>query len=456
MRYLFFFISFLYSFIFYLFYIFSQKKDIFLNSVESSYKIINLSFFDSIIFSNSDTIIIQSIFWNLIYEIIIFFIIGIFLFFYFSVFNDKEKEIIHEEVEKKQNHFNIVKILKNFSYYIWFLLFYSSLYLITTSFDFINFSTFIFIINILIYVIFFLSKFSRISKDFLRINSIIFSVFYIINYIYIIITDINYFHLVDFINSFLILLIFPTLLYYDKKIEKKDYFDNAILIHFSFYVFAVFLFYLYFYLLHQNLTFWISFISTFFWMIWFEILPKINFLKKDKITLRYIWISLTYIWIIFWITYLWFFDFSLIIFLILILQAIYNIFIHRKYVNYISLFLSIFLLIYLFYYFIIYFNVIDYKSMNFLILGLIISFLILIFTYIIKVKIFFSNYVIHFFSHLINIITIIIFFIFNNFELMNIWILLLLESIYFFLSYNKLNPVKKEDNRHDIHISGHH
>lgn len=455
MRYLFFFISFLYSLIFYFFYTFSQKKDFFLNPINSNYNVINLSIFDSIIFSSSDTIVIQSLFWNLMFEVIIFFIIWIFLFFYFWVFEKKQKEVNLNKHNEKQIKFSITKIIKNFSYYIWFILFYVSLYLITSSFDFINFSVFIFIINIVIYILFFVSKFSNISKDFLRINSIIFSIFYIVNYIYILISDINYFHLVDFINSFLILLIFPTLLYYDRKIQKKDYFDTTVLIHFSFYIFIFFLFYFYFYLLHQNLIFWISFVSTFFWILWFEILPKMNFLKKDKITLRYIWIFFTYIWILFWIVYL-IFDYSLVILLILLLQTFYNLFIHKKYTNYVSLFLWIMLLFYVFYYTILHFNIIDYRSTNFLILGLFLSFFWIILTYIIKTKHIFDYYIIHLFCHILNIITLIIFFMFNNFELINIWILLLLESVYFFLSYIKLNPPKKQEKNNDIHLWWNH
>lgn len=454
MRYLFFFISFLYSFVFYLFYIFSQKKDIYMQNVESNYNIVNLSFFDKIIFSSSDTIIIQSIFWNLIYEVIIFFIIGLVFFFYFSWFK-KEEEIHKQEHIELKTHSNVKKILQYFSYYIWFLLFYLSLYLISTSFDFINFSTFILIINILIFIIFFLSKFSQISKDFLRINSIIFSLFYVINYIYIIIIDNNYFYIVDFINSFLILLIFPTLLYHDKKIAKKDMFDHVTLIHFSSYIFSVFLFYFYFYLLHQNLIFWVSFIATLFGMIWFEILPKINFLKKDKIVLRYIGIIFTYIGIIFGIIYLSF-NFSFIILGILILQTFYNLYIHKKYTNYVSLFLWVMLFFYVLYYSIFYFEIIDYKSLIFLIFSMVISFIWVWLTYVLKAKIMLDYYIIHLFCHIINIISVIVFFIFNKFEILQIWILLLVESIYFFLSYTKLNPEKKETKKqvhgHDVHV----
>jgi len=444
MRYLFLFLSILYSFIFYVFWTFSLNKNLFFKDLEVKENIRNLSLSDSIIFSDSGTLIIQSLFWNLFFEIIIFLIIWIMLFFAFSKSNLKE-ESENEKQEKKNilNMSNFLKLLKNFSYYIWFILFYLAFYLISLWSEIISFSFFILIVNLIIYILFFAFKNNLIVRDFLKINSIIFSLFYLVNYFYIIFTDNNYFTLVDFINSFLILLIFLTLLYFDKQITKKENFDVPLVANFSVYIFWVFLFYFYFYIFHQNIIFWISFISTFFGMIWFEVLPKINFLKEDKITLRYIWIIWTYLWIIFGMIYLWFYKFSLAIFIILFLQSVYNIFIHRKYINYVSLFFWILLIIYLFYYSIIYFNLIDYKSLNFLILGLVISFGIIIYTYILKVKVFFSYYFIHFFSHVINIVSIIIFFIFNSFDILYIWILLLLESIYFFLSYYKLNLTKK-------------
>ncbi|MDD5769346.1 MAG: hypothetical protein PHE25_00110 [Candidatus Gracilibacteria bacterium] len=403
---------------------------------------------DKIIFSGSNTIIIQSIFGNLIFEVIIFFIIGIFLFFYFSG-SKKEEKILKEQIITKNSFLNFTKIFKFFSYYIGFILFYLSMYLITKSFSIFSFSFFILIINIIIFSVFFISKLSSISKDFLRINSIIFSIFYIINYIYIIIIDNNYYNLIDFINSFLILLIFPILLYHDKKIAKKDYFDYSTLVNFSIYIFVVFLFYFYFYLFHQNLIFWISFISTLFGMIWFEILPKINFLKNDKIVLKYIGIILTYVGIIFGIIYLSF-KFSYIILFILTIQTFYNLYIHKKYTNYVSLFLGVFLFFFLIYYIIIHFNIIDYKSIQFLIFSLILSFSGIIFTYIVKIKRMLDCYIIHLFSHIFNIIGIVLFFIFNRFEILNIGILLLLESVYFFISYYKLNP-KKEAITHNKH-----
>lgn len=443
MRYLFFLLSILYSFIFYVFYTFSQKKDIFLRDLDISQDIINISLRESIIFSNENTIVLQSFFWNLLYEMIIFFIISIFLFFYFS--SDKTEDTFEEKNQSVLGKIftmgNMIFLLKKFSFYIWFLLFYISLFLISHSFEVINFSFFILIVNILIFIFYFVSKFSFLSRTFLRINSIIFSFFYLINYFFIIFTDNNYFNYIDLLNGVLILGIFPVLLYYDKFLLKKESFDDSLIVHFSLYIFGFILFYFYYYLFHENLLFWMSFIATLLWILWFEYLPRIGLLKKDKLVLRYIGIIFTYVWILCGIIYQ-FFSFSVIIFLILLLQVWYNIFIHNKYTNYISLFLWIFIGLYLTFYSIIYFNIFSYQSIYFLVFTLLLSFWGIITTYFLKLKILLDYYIIHIFCHIINIAWILIFFIFNNFEILYIWILLLLESIYFFLSYYKLNPNK--------------
>jgi len=62
MRYLFLFLSILYSFIFYVFWTFSLNKNLFFKDLEVKENIRNLSLSDSIIFSDSGTLIIQSLF----------------------------------------------------------------------------------------------------------------------------------------------------------------------------------------------------------------------------------------------------------------------------------------------------------------------------------------------------------------------------------------------------------
>ena len=176
MGYLFFLLSILYSFIFYVFYSFSNKKDIFWNDLNISQDILVLSLKDNIIFSNENTIVLQTIFWSLIYEIIIFIFISIILFFYFWSFSlNEEKDNKKEQDNQKNllknifNKDNLIKLSKYFSYYIGFILAYISLYLISYSLE-IHYSYFIFFLNILIFLFYFLSKQSSLSREFLKIN----------------------------------------------------------------------------------------------------------------------------------------------------------------------------------------------------------------------------------------------------------------------------------------------
>jgi hypothetical protein len=445
MRYLFFLISFLYSAIFFLFYKFIKLNE----------NVMNLSLKDSLIYWSKSPIIIQSIFWNLLIESIIFLVIWILLFFYFTALKNKHEHFEEDEEE----HFsfssifsfkNILYFLKKFSYYIWFLLFYVSLYLMSKWFDFIEFSTFIMLLNVIIYVYFFASKYSKLSLDFLKVNSVLFSLTYIFAYFYLILTRENLFWIFDFINSFLIIFSFWLFLYYDKLLEKKKKFDEWMLLNLSFYIFFVFLFYFYHYIFKENLLYWLSFLTTVFWIVWFEALPRIDILKWNKLILKYFWIFFSYFWILFSLIYLIVFGFSYLIFIVLFAQIIYNIFIHKKYINFISFWIWIFLIIFLIYYLILYFEVFSINTLYFLLFSIVFSFTWIVSTYYLKLKYMLENYVIHIFSYIANLISILIFLIFNyqNFAIFYIGLLLLTESFFFFLSYNKLNTKKEKKSHH--------
>jgi hypothetical protein len=429
MRYIFFLISFLYSTIFFLFY----------KLISNNKNVISLSFNDSIILSNKDQIIIQSFFWNLLIESIIFFIIGIFLFVYFSPYKSYQNHS-HGESLDLMSYFtkeNIFFVIKKFSYYIGFLFFYFSLYLMSLSFELINFSIFVIILNIIIISYFFASKYSKLSSDFLKVNSILFSLSYIFLYFYIVLTQVNIFWYIDILNSIFIIFSFVTFLYFDKLKNKKKMYDEVILLNLVIYIFVVFLFYSYHYLLHENLLYWLTILSTIFWISLFEYIPKIKVLNSNKLTFKYIWIIFSYLWILYWIIYLLSTSFSFLIYLVLLIQIWYNIFIHMKYLNLVSLTISLFLIIFLTYYLIFYFRIFDYKSILFLVFSLIFSFLMIGSTYYLKLKTIIDNYLIHSFSYFVNIMSIIIFLTFNykSVEIFYIWLLFFVESIFFFFIF---------------------
>lgn len=440
MRYLFFLLSILYSFIFYLFYAFSHKKDLFWNDLDFDKEIVTLSLRDSIIFSNTDTLIIQSFFWNLFIEMLFFLFLAFFLFFYFAPFEEPEKKwekaSLFLKIFSKEN---IILFYQKSSYYIGFILFYLSLYLISLGLDGIDFSYFILSVHIIIFWYFLVSKFSHISRIFLRINSIIFSLFYLLSYLFVIFTGENIFSAIDFINGFLVLLIFPVLLYYERNFSQKKLFDNSLLIHFSLYIFGFLLFYFYIYIFKENLLFWISLISIALGMIWFEVLPKNTLFQKEELILKYIGINFSYFGIFTGMLY-FFFGFSWILYLVLIWQIAYHFYIHHKYSNYISVIFWLLVGVFIFFYSIVHFEIISMKSLVFILFTLFVSLVGILVTYLYEFKHDIDNYIVHIFSHIINIFWVICFLIFQPFQVLYIWILLLFESIYFFTSYHKLNP----------------
>lgn len=450
MRFLFFLVWIFYSFIFYFFYTFSLNKDIFFNDLVNQKNIRIMWLDEKIIFSWNNEIIIQSFFWNLLVEIIVFFIISVWLFVLFSHKDEKKIKNNSEKNPKKSqeidnhNHEKSVVYKKNFkiildklSYYFWFILFYLSLYFITFKFEDFKFSYLIFFINIIIFLFFYFSNFSKISRDFLKVNSILFSLGYIFSYFYIIFSKQDIFIFMDFINSILIVFTFIFLIYYDKFIKKSSNFDNVIIIHFSLYLLSFLLFYFFKLDLSQNIFYYITILFSLFGVIWFNILPNFDIFKSDRKVFKYIWINFTYLWIITWIWYL-FFEFSFIIFLTLFLQIFYNFFIHLKFSNYISYVFWNLISIFLPIYYILNFEILYYWDFKFIIFLLVFSYILVILTYFLNAKLYLDYYITHFFSYILNISWIILFLFFIDFELFHIWIILFLESIYFFWSYYRL------------------
>jgi len=433
----------------------SNNKDWLFRDVQYSKQIQNLSLWDPIVtFYNttdpaSKTFVLQSIFGNLLYEIIIFLCVAFLFFFYFSSVAMKSKLADGAGGSKLAQYLtwgNLVQGVKKFSYYFWFLLFYASLYLISKGIPMISFSVFLLILNIAIYIFFFTSKFSILSRDLLKINSLLFSFGYVICFFVILVSGNNFFWWADFINSLLTLFIYPTLLYYNMKIENQRYLDHFMVTYFSFYVVVLFLFYTSLFL-SLDVGFWLVILLSIFGVVWVEYLPKIEILKNNAILLKYIGIIFSYIWVIGGVLYLlW--HFSWIIFLLLFLQIGYHIFIHIKYISFVSYTVAILLWIFLFYYTLFYFSILDLRSTAYFIVSLILSFSMVFLTYGLKFRMPREIYILHMTSYGVNFFSVVIFFIFHKFEILYIWIMLFLESIFFFLSYNKLNKGTKKEVKH--------
>jgi len=459
MNYLLFFLSSIFSFLIYIFY----KLDIWKNNF-------------------------SSITWNLFIDSILFLILAIFLFFYFSDFSFKryknekifEDDIFNENFEKNNllKSIQVKTLFTKYIYYIWFILFYISIYLILQSFWIIEFSLkehffqwafLILFLNFIIILFFFISHKADIFKDFIKINTILFSLYYIFLYLYIFISGINVLVFVDIINTIFIFSFFITTFYFNYKdwnktnklLYTKKNIDNSLVLYFFIYSFIVFSFYFriiltdYFNFININF----SLIFVYVWLslniLIYYFLQKIIFFRNSKYILRALSFLFLYISMIFSTIFfiknsnkILLTDFigifnTISLFFILLYWIIFNFEIHKKYQNYISLIFSVFSFVFILN-FILYKNILLFwwKIFNLvLILNFTISYFIVIFTYLYKEKYSFDYFFLHFCAYLVNILWISYYLYFWNIELLNIWIILLLDSILIFLSYFKLKKM---------------
>jgi len=439
-NYLFFLLTILYSFIYYIFYSFSNKRDIFGWDLDTQAEIINLSLRDPIQLSTEEVIVIQSFFGNLIYEIVFFLLVSIFFYIYFSSVDTKKKE--PNFLVKMCTLENIKIFWKSFSYYIGFILFYISLYLITTGIG-IHFQVFMLLINLLVLLFYFLSRFSEISRKFLRINSILFSAFYIYSYFYILFTGENTFSWIDFLNGFFLLWIFPLLIFYDKKILKKEIFDPILVLHMTMYFFSWSIFYAYHYILHENLIFWMSVESSILGILYFYLFPQVSIFQKSGSVFSSLGFCLMQVGIFFWVIFQ-FFQFSWIILWVFCLQLLINTLVYWKQKTVFSLFCSIFITLYLFITLFLKYFSLEYTSTFFslvLLWGALFFVLIpYIFTHIPKREV----QILYIFSHIINLGWFFLFLFYNATSIVFLGMLLLWESLFFFLSSYKLSLLSKK------------
>lgn len=475
MNYLLFFITSIFSFILFIFYKLNSWINIFSWNV-----VYNTDF--------------SSLTWNILINSIIFFILAVFLFISFSTYNFKkeikqnflddndEKKVDNIEKNKQKNNIfkkiNIKNILTNYIYYIWLILFYISIYLILYSFWIKDFSYIILFFNFIIILFLFIFNKAEIFKDFTKINTILFSLYYILLYLYIFIVWENILNNIDLINTLFIFSFFIITFYWDYKKwnknilfteklntlnNKKLYTDNSLVLYFFIYSFIVFSFYFkvilsdYFNILIINYYIIFIYISVFLNILIYFILQKINFFQNSRFILRALSFLFWYIAIIFstiflikninielTTTFFSILNYFLIIG-ILIYLVIFNFKIHKFFQNYISLFFSL-------YWFIFLLNLILFKNSGIiiwntvnliLILNLSISFFIIIYTYLYSQKFVFDYFFLHICAYLVNILWITYYLVFWNFEILNLWIILLLDSALIFLSYFKLKKIQK-------------
>jgi hypothetical protein len=445
MNLLIFLVSVIFYLIFYFFYIASNNKNIF-----------GYDFSSDIYFS--------SLSWNLIVESILFIILWVSFYMYFSDFSFKKEvkpDLWDESIGIKENSSKsyskyilckkvIISFLLNFFreylYYIWFIFFYLSIFIIFKSFDISSFSYVILFINILVLVAFFLTGKFFIFRDFIKVNTIIFSIYYVFVYLFNFTTQNLGFFVLDIINSIFILIFFILTFYNDKNILNKKQIDNSLLFYFFLYIFLFLSYIVWIFISKQyfnlNLLLIIFYSSLFLNILMYFYLSKVEFFKENKVFIRIISFLFWYIASIFAIIYSIKYSLDFKMGASLIYLIIFNFFVHKKFENYISFFTSNLLtsfIIYFLYYKMFY---IEDNGLTFLILSLFLSLEAIILTYFYKFKYNFDYYFFHIYSYIINIISIIMYLILFKIDLFTLWIIFFIESIYIFLSYYRLKQIK--------------
>jgi len=420
--YLLFFISSFFAFIFYNFFTFSQGKSLFLKEKWVPYLFSSLS-------------------GNLLIEVIVFLFLGFFFLFYF--FEKWKKEDWEDDLNKfiKKNILDIVNNFFNYYlYYLWFLLFYISIFIVFHHFH-IHFSLFIFSILCFVWMLFFLSKSFFIVRDFIKINTFLFSLIYLFLFLFHFFYWGILFDVFDFINTWLLLLFFWVTLYIDKVVLKKEK-NFRFLIFFFFYLFIDIVFYLSFFL--SSLSFSVSLVWFFLSLMLFFIIPEIPFFEKNIVPLRFSALIYNYISIVSTFVYFWFFGFNIILISILFISSFFHFYIHNEFENYISF--SFWILAFIVGVFSVYFHFFflwEISRVSLLIFSFFLEFLGISMTYFFYLREKYDYYIIYTFSYSVILFWIVYFFILNGFDIFTFWIILFLLSLSIFTSYYKINSLSK-------------
>lgn len=415
MNFLLFFVSAIFSLIFYIFYLASVWWTFFWYIFESK---LSLDLFS----------------WNLLIETTVFLLIAIFLFLWFTNLEKQQKDKSKFDLSKISKL--VEKFFKRYLYYIGFIFFYLSIYFILKSYSFDNFAVFILFVNTIIFVLFFISNKFFVFRDFIKSNTILFSLYYIFFYVYSIFSLQIDFSFLDFLNWVLIFSFFLLNFYNDKKVLHVEKSDRSLVFYFFVYNF-LFLTY-YFINIFWNSLYWVSVVWVFLSIFLYFYITKLTFFKNNIVLLRSISFIFLYIATIFWAIYTIQNGLDLVIFILLVYSIAFNFKVHYKFENYISLLLSLIWLVFLIYY--SYFKYLsDFDDwFIFLVISLGLSIEMVILTYFYRFKYFFDNHFIHSVAYFVNISSLIYYFLKFEFDFFIMWIILLFESIFVFLSFYKL------------------
>jgi len=386
-----------------------------------------------------------SLSWNLIIETIIFFIIWFFLFFSFSNFSFEEKNKSIPKKYKLNINFNVLLKLiqlfvKKYLYYIWIIFLYVSFYIILKYYWYTNFSYFILFLNIVVLLLFFITNKFLLFRDFIKINTIIFSLYYIIVFVISLFFHPIFLWKIDTLNTILVFSFFILTFYNDKNLLNNKKSDLALTWNFFIYSFLFLIYYLKNYI--WNIALSIEVVSIFLFSFIYFFITKINFFKNNVKLLKVISILISYISIFSAFYLLSINEYVFISLLNIFYIAIFNVFIHYKYQNYISFLIFFLWIIYIVFYF--YFKnlyLLD-SWFIFLWLWLGLSLELIIYTYFYNLKYKQDYYFIHIISYLISFFTIVYYFYHFSFDLLVLGIILFVIALIALLSYFKLNKIE--------------
>lgn len=393
-------------------------------------------------FSQKESVYLESLSGNLMFEMLFFIVLGGVLFLYFW----KTKKVLYDERETVSyvNWESIKKgttiFFKKYLYYIGVVLFYASVYLMFQSLDTTKFPYFILFLNVLIFGLFFLTKKFFILQDLLKINAIASSFIYMLFYIYALFFGKDFLLAVDFLNSILIIGIFWLLLWFENPWNRKKVSDPTLVTYFSFYMLIFGVFYSSYILGSTFLAF--SIVPFLLGWILFYIPDRVPFLLNSKNNIRYTSLVFLYISSLFSMVYTLNYGANIFIILSLIAGVIFHYKVHFLYQNYISFFVGFCNFFFLFSY--AFFEIFYHggkKDILLLINFFSLSFAFILYTYFCKSKYQHDTHFIHVFWYIVNIFWVVMFFVFSEFDIFNVWFVFLLESMLIFLSYYKLNSL---------------
>lgn len=370
-----------------------------------------------------------------------FLFLGVILFLYFSAtkpiqIDDSSKE----PIINTQEILAYIKIFfRKYIYYIGFLFFYGAWYLILLWIGKGErfFSYGIFFLNIGIFLLFFLTGKFFILRDFLKINTLVFSGLYIIYYLFFLIFWIQEFVWIEFLNSVLLFCLLLLFLTFKKPDERQWKSDPVILVYFSIYLFLWAVFYGNFLFSSVSLSF--CFFAFVVWIVLFYLPSYASFFKNSFLPIRItatFFVAISLLSSVFAILQG---QWNIIPVMVIILWSMFSFWVHYLYQNYFSLccgFLSLFALFSTFYFSYVY---VTWQENIFLWIYIATAFILVLITYVYRLKYHFDTLFFHVFAYIMNVFALGGYFFITNIDILHIGIILLIESFFIFFSYYKIN-----------------